>query len=82
MVVSKLADAGMRAEADKRNEKINYKVREHSASYVPAILAVGRKEVEEGTVSVRRLGQKGQTVLPLEQAISELSWEALAPDLR
>jgi threonyl-tRNA synthetase len=82
MVVQKLADAGMRAEADKRNEKINYKVREHSATFVPAILAVGRKEVEEGTVSVRRLGEKGQKVMPLDQAIAELSQEALAPDLR
>ncbi|MGD1926918.1 MAG: threonine--tRNA ligase [Paracoccaceae bacterium] len=82
MVVQKLADAGMRAEADKRNEKINYKVREHSAAYVPAILAVGRQEVEQGTVSVRRLGEKGQTVMPLDEAIAALADEALAPDLR
>ena len=82
MVVKKLTEAGMRAESDKRNEKINYKVREHSAAYVPAILAVGRKEVEEGTVSVRRLGEKGQKVMPLDEAIAMLSQEALAPDLR
>ncbi|MEL6999583.1 MAG: His/Gly/Thr/Pro-type tRNA ligase C-terminal domain-containing protein, partial [Pseudomonadota bacterium] len=82
MVVQKLADAGMRAEADKRNEKINYKVREHSAAYVPAILAVGRQEVEQGTISIRRLGEKGQKVMPLDEAIAALADEALAPDLR
>ncbi|MEL7471087.1 MAG: threonine--tRNA ligase [Pseudomonadota bacterium] len=82
MVVQKLAVVGMRAEADKRNEKINYKVREHSAAYVPAILAVGRQEVEQGTVSVRRLGEKGQKVMPLDEAIAALADEALAPDLR
>ena len=81
-VVQMLSDAGMRAEADKRNEKINYKVREHSAAYVPAILAVGRKEVEEGTVSVRRLGEKHTRTMALDEAISSLSHEALAPDLR
>ena len=81
-VVQMLTDAGMRAEVDKRNEKINYKVREHSAAHVPAILAVGRKEVEEGTVSVRRLGEKHQKVMTLEEAIATLSQEALAPDLR
>ncbi|MEM9062118.1 MAG: threonine--tRNA ligase [Pseudomonadota bacterium] len=82
MVVRKLTEAGMRAESDKRNEKINYKVREHSAAYVPAILAVGRQEVEAGTVSVRRLGEKGQKVMPLDEAIAALAEESLAPDLR
>lgn len=82
MVVQRLSDIGMRAEADKRNEKINYKIREHSASYVPAILAVGRQEVEQGTVSVRRLGQKHTKTMSLEEAIAELSQEALPPDLR
>ena len=81
-LVARLTAAGLRAEADKRNEKINYKVREHSAAYIPAILAVGRKEVEEGTVSVRRLGEKGQKVLPVDEAIAALVAEATPPNLR
>jgi hypothetical protein len=60
----KLTAAGLRAEADIRNEKINYKVREHSVGKVPVILAVGRKEVEDGTVTVRRLGEKETQVVP------------------
>ncbi|MFK7944480.1 MAG: His/Gly/Thr/Pro-type tRNA ligase C-terminal domain-containing protein, partial [Paracoccaceae bacterium] len=70
------------AEADKRNEKINYKVREHSNALVPAILAVGRQEVEDGTVTVRRLGEKGQKVMSVADAISALTTEATPPDLR
>ncbi len=77
-----LRAVGIRAEADVRNEKINYKVREHSLAHVPLILAVGRKEVEERTVSIRRLGEKGQTVLPLEDAAATIVEEATPPDLR
>ncbi len=81
-VVAALQAAGLRAEADTRNEKINYKVREHSNAHVPAILAVGRQEVEAGTVSVRRLGEQGQKVMPLADAVAALTAEAVAPDLR
>ena len=69
-LVARLTAAGLRVEADKRNEKINYKVREHSTAHVPAILAVGRQEVEAGTVSVRRLGQQGQKVVSLDEAVA------------
>ena len=81
-VLAALKAAGLRAEADTRNEKINYKVREHSAGLVPAILAVGRQEVENRTVAVRRLGEQGQKVLPLDQAVALLAQEATPPDLR
>ena len=64
-----------------RNEKINYKVREHSLGKVPVILAVGMREVEEGTVSVRRLGQKQTSVQQLDDVIAALSTEATPPDL-
>jgi threonyl-tRNA synthetase len=74
--------AGLRVEGDLRNEKINYKVREHSLAKVPALLVVGKKEAAEGTVSVRRLGSEGQKVMPLEAAIAMLADEAVAPDLR
>jgi threonyl-tRNA synthetase len=74
--------AGLRAEADIRNEKINYKVREHSVGKVPVILAVGRKEVEDGTVTVRRLGEKQTQVMPLDALVAELAAEAVPPDLR
>jgi threonyl-tRNA synthetase len=74
--------AGLRAEGDLRNEKINYKVREHSLAKVPALLVVGKKEAAERTVSVRRLGSEGQQVLPLEQALTQLAEEAVPPDLR
>jgi threonyl-tRNA synthetase len=80
--VRTLSDAGLRAEADIRNEKINYKVREHSVGKVPVILAVGRKEVEDGTVTVRRLGEKQTQVMPLDALVAELSAEAVPPDLR
>ena len=65
-VVELLRAKGIRAEADIRNEKINYKVREHSVGKVPVILAVGTREVEERTVTVRRLGQKQTSVQPLD----------------
>jgi threonyl-tRNA synthetase len=74
--------AGLRVEQDLRNEKINYKVREHLLAKVPALLVVGRKEAAEGTVSIRRLGQDGQSVLALDAAIAALAGEAVAPDLR
>ncbi len=80
-VVAALQAAGVRAEADIRNEKINYKVREHSLGKVPAILAVGMREVEERTVSIRRLGEKQTKVVTLDEAITGLSQEAKAPDL-
>ncbi|WP_430736743.1 threonine--tRNA ligase [Roseicyclus salinarum] len=80
--VAALREAGLRAEADIRNEKINYKVREHSVGKVPVILAVGRKEVEDGTVTVRRLGEKETRVLPLADVVADLKAEAVPPDLR
>jgi threonyl-tRNA synthetase len=80
--VEALRGAGLRAEADIRNEKINYKVREHSVGKVPVILAVGRKEVEDGTVTLRRLGEAQTRVVPLADAVAELAAEAVPPDLR
>ena len=73
---------GLRVEADLRNEKINYKVREHSLAKVPAMLVVGKKEATERTVSIRRLGKEGQQVLPLDAALKALADEAVPPDLR
>jgi len=81
-VVAKLRDAGIRAETDIRNEKINYKVREHSLAKVPALLVVGKREAEEGTVAIRRLGSEGQQVMKLDEAIGMLKAEATPPDLR
>ncbi|MDK3018067.1 threonine--tRNA ligase [Pseudodonghicola flavimaris] len=80
-VVATLKAAGVRAEADTRNEKINYKVREHSLSKVPVILAVGAREVEERSVSVRRLGEKQTSSATLTEITSELSQAATPPDL-
>lgn len=77
-----LKAAGVRAEADLRNEKINYKVREHSLGKVPVILAVGRKEVEDRTVTIRRLGEKQTTVMALDELVSLLALEATPPDIR
>jgi threonyl-tRNA synthetase len=77
--VEQLTAAGLRAQADLRNEKINYKVREHSLAKVPVIIAVGKREVAEGAVSLRRLGHDGQTSIPLEQAIATLRAEAHSP---
>ncbi|NOD35903.1 MULTISPECIES: threonine--tRNA ligase [unclassified Ruegeria] len=79
-VVETLRAAGVRAEADIRNEKINYKVREHSVGKVPVILAVGHREVEERTVSVRRLGEKQTQVQPLDVVTNELSQASTPPD--
>jgi threonyl-tRNA synthetase len=81
-VVAALKAAGVRAEADVRNEKINYKVREHSVSKVPVILAVGHREVEERTVTVRRLGEKQTQVSALDEIVSGLAADATPPDLR
>ena len=81
-VVAALQAKGVRAEADIRNEKINYKVREHSLGKVPVILACGMKEVEEGTVSIRRLGEKQTSVQPLDAVAADLAAEATPPDLR
>jgi threonyl-tRNA synthetase len=82
-VVASLRSAGIRAEADLRNEKINYKVREHSLAKVPLLLVVGKREAEEGTVAVRRLGsEERQVAMSLEEAKAMLVTEAVAPDLR
>ncbi|QXT39225.1 threonine--tRNA ligase [Gymnodinialimonas ceratoperidinii] len=80
--VETLRAAGVRAEADIRNEKINFKVREHSVGKVPVILAIGRQEVENRTVTLRRLGEKQTQVVPLAEVVESLSAEAIAPDLR
>ncbi len=81
-VCDRLSAAGLRAEADLRNEKINYKVREHSVAKVPVILVAGRREAEEGTISVRRLGSKERSVLALDEAVAQISEEARPPDLK
>jgi threonyl-tRNA synthetase len=81
-VLAELKAKGLRAEIDLRNEKINYKVREHSLAKVPVLLVVGKREAEEKTVSVRRLGAQQQQVMPLDQAIAALAEEAVPPDLR
>jgi len=78
-VVAALCKVGVRAEADVRNEKINYKVREHSVGKVPAILAIGMKEVEERTVSIRRLGDTRTETKTLSEAIATFGFEALPP---
>jgi threonyl-tRNA synthetase len=74
--------AGLRVEGDLRNEKINYKVREHSLAKVPALLVVGKKEAAERTVSIRRFGKEDQQVLGLDAALAALAHEAVPPDLR
>ncbi|MCB1386915.1 MAG: threonine--tRNA ligase [Nitratireductor sp.] len=79
--VAKLRAAGLVAQADTRNEKINYKVREHSLAKVPVILVVGNREAEEGTVSMRRLGSKDSRSMTLEEAVAALKEEATPPDL-
>ena len=80
-VVAALRAAGVRAEADTRNEKINYKIREHSVAKVPVILAIGQREVAENTVSVRRLGNKQTNVEAFDKVLADLKAEALPPDL-
>ena len=81
-LAAKLRAAGLRAETDLRNEKINYKVREHSIAKVPVLLVVGRREADEGTVAVRRLGSQQQQVQPFDDTLAELVAEALPPDLK
>ena len=82
-VSAKLVAAGIRVETDLRNEKINYKVREHSLAKVPLLLVVGKREAEEGTVALRPLGADArQDVLKLEDAVARLVDEAVPPDLR
>jgi threonyl-tRNA synthetase len=81
-VRSKLAAAGLRVETDLRNEKINYKVREHSVAKVPHMLVLGKREAEEGTVALRTLGEQEQKVLPLDEAVALLKAGAAAPDRR
>ncbi|SPF78397.1 threonine--tRNA ligase [Pseudoprimorskyibacter insulae] len=81
-VVETLRKAGVRAEADIRNEKINYKVREHSLGKVPVILAIGHREVEERTVTVRRLGEKQTAVATLDEIVANLAAESTPPDMR
>jgi threonyl-tRNA synthetase len=78
-VAKALRAGGMRVETDLRNEKINYKVREHSLDHVPLILAVGRRDMEAKTVAIRRLGSEKQEVLELGAAVSKLSEEARPP---
>ncbi len=81
-VAARLEAAGIRVEADLRNEKINYKVREHSLAKVPHLLVVGKREAEEATVALRTLGAEHQRVMPLGEAIAMLQAEATPPDLR
>ncbi|MDZ5696783.1 threonine--tRNA ligase [Chelativorans sp. M5D2P16] len=81
-VAERLRDAGLIADTDLRNEKINYKVREHSLAKVPVILVCGKREAEEGSVNIRRLGSREQSALTLEEAVRQLSEEAMPPDLR
>jgi len=81
-VAAALKAAGIRVETDLRNEKINYKVREHSLAKVPNLLVVGKREAEEGKVALRRLGSQAQAVLTLDEAVAMLRAEATPPDLR
>jgi len=79
---SRLHKAGLRVETDLRNEKVGYKVREHSLAKVPVIAVVGKREAEQGKVALRRLGSNAQTVVTLEEAAAQLVEEATPPDLR
>lgn len=81
-VMDKLKAAGLNPVLDIRNEKINYKVREHSHAKVPVLFVIGKREADEGTVSIRRLGSKDQTVMGVDEAIDALKLEATPPDLR
>ena len=81
-VARQLKRAGLRVETDLRNEKITYKVREHSLAKVPVLLVVGRKEAAEQSVSIRRFGSPDQTSMSLQEALAVLADEAIAPDLR
>ncbi|MBL8537798.1 MAG: threonine--tRNA ligase [Hyphomonadaceae bacterium] len=81
-VAARMRAAGLRVELDLRNEKVGYKIREHSLAKTPVIAVVGKKEAEQGTVALRRLGGETQQVVGLEEALAALGNEALAPDLR
>jgi threonyl-tRNA synthetase len=82
-VAVKLAEAGIRVETDLRNEKINYKVREHSLAKVPLLLVVGKREADEGTVALRRLGSdEHQKMMSVDDAVAMIRDEAIAPDVR
>ena len=81
-VVAAARRLGLRVEPDLRNEKINYKVREHSLAKVPALLVVGKKEAAERAVSIRRLGSEKQQVMPLDAALKALADEAVPPDVQ
>ena len=81
-LVADLKAKGLRVTLDTRNEKINYKVREHSLQKIPMIFVVGKREAEEGTVTVRRLGENKQETMSAEAAIAMLAEEAIPPDLR
>ncbi|WP_140986101.1 threonine--tRNA ligase [Asticcacaulis tiandongensis] len=80
-VAQKLRNAGIRVDTDLRNEKINYKIREHSLAKVPVIAVIGRKEAETGEVALRYLGQDGQSILSLDEAVRVLTTGAAPPDL-
>jgi threonyl-tRNA synthetase len=82
-VAARLAEAGIRVETDVRNEKINYKVREHSIAKVPLLLVVGKREADEGSVALRRLGSEDrQQMISLDEAVAMIAGEAVPPDLR
>jgi threonyl-tRNA synthetase len=81
-VLAAVRRAGLRGDIDLRNEKINYKVREHSLAKVPVLLVAGKKESAERTISIRRLGSEGQTVMPLDEALAALAAEATPPDVK
>ena len=81
-IVDALKVVGIKAESDLRNEKISYKVREHSLAKVPIILAVGNKEVDERTVTIRKLGEKHTKTVGVDQVIIDLQKEGVAPDIK
>jgi threonyl-tRNA synthetase len=81
-VAQAMRKAGLTVELDLSNQKINAKVREHSVAHVPVLVVVGRKEAEQRTVALRRLGGSTQEVLPLEAAVRQLADEAMPPDVR
>jgi threonyl-tRNA synthetase len=81
-VAERFRKAGLRVEADLRNEKVGYKIREHSVAKVPVIAVVGKREAEEGKVALRRLGSQEQTIVTLDEAVAMLTAEATPPDLR
>jgi threonyl-tRNA synthetase len=81
-VAARLRSAGLRVDVDDRNEKINYKVREHSLAKVPVILVVGKREMEEHSVNVRRFGSNQQQSVSLADAVTDLKLESVPPDLR